>query len=890
MDASYYQKPIGQILELLKTRETGLSAEEVSKRLETYGLNEIKEERGAKWYRILFSQFLNVMVAILVVAMIISFAIGERLDAAAIGVIIMLNAIIGFIQEYKAEKAIEALRMSTPQETTVMRGGKILQLKTREIVPGDILVLEEGMQIPADARLMSIAELSTSEASLTGESNPIQKTLNAITASKSIGDLHNMVFLGTLVTKGRGRAVAVQTGMKTEFGKIAHAIQSEQKSTTPLQKSLNRLTKILAITVVAIAVALFIISLFTGRDLLEMILLNIGLAVSIIPEGLPAVITLALAVGAQHMAKKMAIVRKLTAAETLGSVSVICSDKTGTLTQNQMTVGVIYVDEKIFTITGAGYKPEGNFLDAGKAIEPLQSKELELLLINAGLCNNAQLMEKNGTWSILGDPTEASLLTLAHKANLNFENLQQQFPRTDELVFDSNRKRMSTVNGMYLFTKGAADSILEVCTHIQIHGSTVLLTDSERERIKKSDNAFAQDAYRVLGFAYKIIEMGEKPKEEKLIFLGLVGMIDPPRPEVQEAIVTCSKAHVNVVMITGDHPLTAQAIAKKIGIFREGEKILTGGELDTINDDSFSAVVEDIRIYARVSPHHKVRILKALKAKGHIVAMTGDGVNDAPALKSSDIGVAMGITGTDVAKEASDIILADDNFATIVLAIENGRTIYQNIKKCIRFLLSANFDELLVIVVIFTLGGPIPFIPLQILWINLLTDALPAVALGIDVPDEHIMTVPPRDPKESIVKRLLGFSLVASIVSAVATLVVYFTVLDDSSVAYMRTMVFTMIVVFELFLVFSARYGHQSFFKNFFKNKFLLVGVVISFILQLFAIYHPWFQKILETVPLSLNDWALIIGRTFVGIFIIELWKRFRSKRRQQLQELKNVQ
>lgn len=878
MDASYYQTSISQLLDVFETTENGLSSKEAQKRLETYGLNDIKKEEGMPWYRILFSQFVNIMVVILAIAMAISLAIGERLDAAAIGVIILLNAAIGFIQEYKAEKAVEALKMSTPQETIVMRDGEVLQLPTKEIVPGDILVLEEGMQVPADARLIHIAELSTSEASLTGESNPIKKTVDDITTSKSTGDLYNMVFMGTLVVKGRARAVVVQTGMQTEFGNIAHAIQREQKSITPLQKSLNRLTKFLAIMVVITALILFVISLFTGRDLLEMVLLNIGLAVSVIPEGLPAVITLSLAVGAQHMARKKAIVRKLTAAETLGSVSVICSDKTGTLTQNQMTVSTAYVNARMLTITGAGYKPEGKFLDNGKGIEPLHSKELELLLFNAGLCNNAQLKEKNGIWSILGDPTEASLLTLAQKAGINLEKLRQQLPRTDELVFDSHRKRMSTVNGTYLFTKGAVDSILAVCTHIQLNGNIIPLTDSEKETIQKADNAFAQDAYRVLGFAYKVFGGDEVPREEKMIFLGLVGMIDPPRPEVQEAIATCKRAHIRVVMITGDHPLTAQAIGKKIGLFEKDETTITGVELDALDDDHFALLVEKIRIFARVSPHHKVRILKALKAKGHVVAMTGDGVNDAPALKSSDIGVAMGITGTDVAKEASEIILADDNFATIVTAIEKGRTIYQNIKKCIRFLLSANFDELLVIIVIFMVGGPIPFIPLQILWINLLTDALPAVALGMDVPDEHIMTAPPRDPKESIIRRLLGFSLIASVVSAVATLVVYFTVLDDYSVAYMRTMVFTMIVVFELFLVFSARYGRQSFFKNFFKNKFLLAGVIISFILQLFAIYHPWLQNILETVPLSLNDWILIIARTIVGILIIELWKRFRPQ------------
>jgi len=871
----WYKLPVKKVLRALKTTEKGLKEAEAIARLKRYGYNEIKTVDSIKWYQILFEQFANIMMAILLVAMGVSLLVGEHIDAIAIGVIILLNAIIGFIQEYRAEKAVEALKKMAAPHAIVIRNGTTHQIDARELVPGDIIVLEEGMHIPADARLISTAQLKTIEASLTGESNPIRKDTNIVNKQHSIGDLHNMVFMGTVISQGHGLAVVVNTGMETEFGKIAHMVQTEKTSPTPLQKKLDHLSKIIAIAVVAITIMLFGFSFATGRDPLEMFMLSISLAVSVIPEGLPAIITLTLAIGVQKIAKHNAIVRKLPAAETLGSTSIICTDKTGTLTQNQMTVQALYLNNKLSKVTGVGYQPEGK-------ISAKKSKELDLLLQNAALCNNAHLINEDKTWEITGDPTEGCLLTLAAKAGIDLPKLAKKLPRTEELVFDSVRKRMSTThlrcgsNKKIMFTKGAPDTILEVCTHIRINGRVQKLTATKKKEILKVNNQLASKAYRVLGFAYNPVKSKTKPKEEKLIFLGLTGMMDPARPEVKGAIKKCHSAHIDVVMITGDHALTAMAVGKEIGLYKKGDEILTGADLEKMSTQQLQKIVEKVRIYARVSPHHKVKILKALKSKGHIVAMTGDGVNDSPALKSADIGVAMGITGTDVAKEASEMILTDDNFATIVDTVESGRVIFRNIKKFIRFLLSANFDEVIVISVVFLLGFPLPFIPLQILWVNLLTDALPAIALGTDVPDDDIMKLRPRNPKASIWGELLHFSLLAGLLSAGISLFLYFKDLDVNSIEHTRTLIFTTIVVFELMLVFSVRFAHRHYFTHFLKNKLLIFGVALSFFLQILAIYTPTLQSVLQTEALTLADWAWMVGLCGIAVVLIEVWKYFR--------------
>ncbi len=855
----------------LKTSKEGLNEKEAAARLQHYGPNEIREIHKIRWYQILLAQFTNVMMLILFVALGVSVAVGEELDAIAIGVIIILNAAIGFVQEFKAEKAVEALKKMAAPHAIVIRGGKTIEIPASQLVPGDLIILEEGMHIPADARIIEATQLRTIEASLTGESQPIQKTTNIVKKHGSIGDLHNMVFMGTVISRGHGTAIVVETGMKTQFGKIAHMVQTEKPSPTPLQQKLNHLSKMIAFLVVGIAILLFALSFATNRDPIEMFMLSISLAVSVIPEGLPAIVTLTLAIGVQKIAKHNAIVRKLPAAETLGSTSMICTDKTGTLTQNQMTVQVIHVNGKTQEVTGTGYDPKGE-------IKGKSSKELKLLLQTAALCNNAHLIKEGRKWDVTGDPTERCLLTLAEKAGIDYEVLNKKFPRKHELVFDSDRKRMSTFNDDKLLTKGAPDTVLEICTHIQINGKKQKLTAEIRNKILEQNDAFAQKAFRVLGFAYKEVNESTKLSESNMTFLGMVGMIDPPRPEVKLAIKKCRSAHIGVTMITGDHALTAQAVGREIGLYKKGDKILTGADLDKMTEHELTKICEKIRIFARVSPKHKVKILKAFKRNGHIVAMTGDGVNDAPALKAADIGIAMGVTGTDVAKEAGDMILTDDNFATIVDTVESGRVIYRNLKKFIRFLLSANFDEVIVISVVFLMGMPIPFLPLQILWVNLLTDALPAIALGTDVPDDDIMKLKPRNPKESIWHELLHFSLIAGFLASIVSLVLYFHTVNTTSIEHTRTLMFTTIVVFELMLVFSVRFSNSHYFTHFWKNKLLLFGVAFSALMQIAAIYHPAFQKVLETQALTANDWFWILGMCAGGILIIEVWKHFRPK------------
>lgn len=836
----------------------GLSQSEVKKLLHRYGPNEIKEIQRVRWYHILLRQFMNIMVLILLTALMVSLAIGENLDAIAIGSIIFINALVGFIQEFKAEKTVEALKKMTTIFALVRRDNGIQKIDARELVPGDILILEEGAQVPADARLIEVMQLSTVEASLTGESQPVDKSLNP---------KKNRVFLGTTVVRGHGLAIVEKTGMQTEFGKIAHLVQSETDDPTPLQKQLNKLSKMIAILVCAVAGFLFLFSLLTGRDLLEMFLLSISLAVSVIPEGLPAIITLSLALGVQRIAKRNAIIRKLAAAETLGSVSVICTDKTGTLTQNEMTVKEVWINQRLIKIPGIGYEPNEKLA--------VDSAELELLLRTAVLCNNSSLIEMGKDWQVTGDPTEGALLTLAAKSGIDREELNEQYPREEELIFDSERKRMSTLSKNTLYTKGAPDSVLSICSHIQLNGKIEKLTEKAKENLLKENDKLARQAYRVLGFAYK---QSSSAKEENMIFLGLAAMIDPARPEVKAAVEKCKNAYIRTVMITGDHTLTAQAIGKEIGLYKEGDKTLTGEELEKMSLEQLRKVVGEISIYSRVKPAHKVKILKALQGKGNIVSMTGDGVNDAPALKSADIGIAMGITGTDVSKQASDMILMDDNFATIVNTVEEGRIIYRNIKKFVRFLFSANFDEVIVVSVIFLLGFPAPFIPLQILWVNLLTDALPALALGTDNAEKDVMQLRPRNAKQSIVKELMGFSLLAGALSAGVSLALYFWRFQENSIEQLRTLMFTTIVVFELFLVFSARFEDRSLFNSFFSNKLLLLSVVVSLSMQMLAIYHPFFQKILETRPLGIVDWMSMLGASVLAISLLEIWKKFRKK------------
>ncbi len=851
-----------ETLENLKSDPQGLSVKEAKRRFEKNGPNEIREIGGPSWPRILLNQFLNIMVLILMVALIVSLATGEFLDAIAVGVIVVLNAITGFIQEFKAERAVEALKKMAAPMATVVRDGKIYQIPARELVLGDVVILEEGAQIPADARLLEASQMQAIEASLTGESLPVEKHTERIKKWSGLGDQNNMVFMGTILSQGHGKAVVTAIGMGTEFGKIAHLVQTESSGPTPLQKQMDRLSKWMAVSVCFLIALLLIVSILTGKDLLEVFMLSVSLAVGVIPEGLPAVITLTLAIGVQQMARQNAIVRKLPAAETLGSTQVICTDKTGTLTQNRMTVEKIHFNGKTVELEKLKVGP----------------KELDLILRAGCLCNNAKLIEEDEGTKLSGDPTEGAFLFLAKHFDINPLEVEASYPRENELVFDSKRKRMSTLNQGMVYTKGAPDMLLEACTHIQENGKVLPLTEEMRKKILEENNALAQEAYRVLGLAYKKHTEGEI-QEEGLTFLGLVAMIDPPRPEVAEAIQVCKRAHIQVVMITGDHALTAKAIGEKIGLYKEGNKVLTGDDLEKLDENTLAEMVEKVSIYARVSPEHKVKILKAFQKKGFVVAMTGDGVNDAPALKSADIGVAMGITGTDVAKAASKMILLDDNFSTIVKSIESGRSIFKNIEKFVRFLLSANIGEVLTIVILYFLGYTTALIPLQILWINLLTDAFPAIALGMDPAHKGVMLEKPRDHKSSIWTELIETSLISGALATGICVFLFLKNIDDLGLEHTRTLIFTAIVMFELFLVFSVRFMKSHYFTGFFSNIYLLLGVGLGFGLQLLGVYVPFFQDILKTAPLNALDWAWIVGLCIASMMLLEGWKILNLKR-----------
>lgn len=856
------------LLKELSSSSKGLSTKEAQKRLLRFGPNQIEKNGSKSPFRIFLSQFLNWMVLILLSGALISGFMGDWIDMLAIGLVILLNAVIGFLQEYKAEKAIEALKKMTASFALALRDGTLQKVPAQQLVPGDIVILEEGAQIPADGRLLEVEGMKTIEASLTGESNAIEKAVSPVKNPESLGDLVHIAFMGTVVSQGHGRMLVLHTGMKTEFGQIAQMVQEQKDEATPLQKKMDQLVKNLSVLILGVISVIFVIAVLQGKSLGEVLLLCISLVVSVIPEGLPTIITLTLAMGVQRLAKENAVVRRLSAAETLGSTDIICTDKTGTLTQNQMTAEAYFVNNSWNAVEGQGYAPTDHF--------EVGTKEEELLLRIGSLCNNATLFRNKSTWGITGDPTEGALLTLAQKGGLSLNDLEKKWPRHAELVFDSFRKRMSTVNGKLLFTKGAPDSVLEVCTHIVENGKRSILSPTKKKAILKQIEQKSAAAYRVLGMAYKEVAKGEKPEEKQLTFVGLVALMDPPREEAKKAIAICKEAQIQVIMITGDHALTAAAIGKKLGM--ETSSVLTGAELERMTDAALSKALKTTRIFARVSPKHKVRILELLQRKGHIVAMTGDGVNDAPALKKADIGIAMGITGTDVSKEASDMVLMDDNFSTIVSSVGRGRVIYANIKKFVRFVLSANFGEITVVSAIFVLGGPIPFVPLQILWVNLLTDSLPALALGVDEGEEDLMKKAPRKNGESILKDLIGVGLLAGLLCAAACLALYFYYKDSSSLPHLRTVLLCTIVVFEMLLVFSVRSENKHYFHRFFSNPYLLLGVASSVVLQILAVYLPFLQKVLKTAPLTGQDWVNITATCAVGILVLEIWKLVKNR------------
>ena len=736
----WYKKSKNEILKELDVDEkNGLSSNEALRRLEKYGKNKLETKKKKTLFKQFLSQLKDVMIYILIIAAIISAFLGEISDALIILLVIIINAVIGVIQESKAEKALDALKELSTPKALVKRDGSLKEILSEDIVPGDIVIIDAGRYIPGDLRLIDTANLKIEESAFTGESVPSEKDASFLPDKEiPIGDQNNMAFMSTLATYGRGVGVVVGTGMNTEIGKIAKMIEQEENDETPLQKKLSELGKILGFLAVGICILIFIISFFQGRDLLEMFLTSISLAVAAIPEGLPAIVAIVLALGVQRMVKKNAIIRKLPAVETLGSVSIICSDKTGTLTQNKMTVTTVYTNDS--------YIKESEF--------NLNDNESKLLVDCMVLCNDATYSEKSQT----GDPTEIALLESPFKLNILKEKLEKEFKRIDEIPFDSDRKLMTTVNLVdekkaRVFTKGALDSILSICNKISVNGKLLDFTKEYKAKVLENSNIMSDKALRVLAFAYKDISKENivlDSLEKDLVFIGMVGMIDPPRLEVKDSIKLCKSAGITPVMITGDHKNTAFAIANELGIAEDISQAITGHEIDKFKEEEFNEKIINYRVFARVSPEHKVKIVKAFKSHGNIVSMTGDGVNDAPSLKAADIGVAMGITGTDVSKGASDMILTDDNFSTIVSAVEEGRKIYLNIKKSIVFLLSCNLGEILTLFTAILLNWNSPLQPIHILWVNLITDSFPALALGVDKTKEDVMNNPPRNPKESI--------------------------------------------------------------------------------------------------------------------------------------------
>lgn len=875
--------------------EKGLSSELAKERLKSHGYNELISKEGPTIWQMLLSQFQDFLVLILIGASLVSALIGEVTDSVVIILIVVLNASLGVVQEFKANKALEALKKMAAPEAKVIRDGKIIEIPARELVPGDLVILEAGNYVPADLRLVESVNLKIEEASLTGESVPVEKNAEIVFNNDvPLGDRSNSAFMSTVVTYGRGKGIVVETGMNTEIGLIAEMLESYEEESTPLQKKLAELGKILGIASLAICGIVFILGLIRGVPILEMFMTAVSLAVAAIPEGLPAIVTIVLALGMQRMVKRHSIIKKLHAVETLGSTTVICSDKTGTLTQNEMTAQKVFVNGNVYSISGEGYKTQGEFTLNGKTIDPLADPDLKMLLTIGALCNDAKLEESGSdgdkTCRIIGDPTEGCLVVGAAKACMCLEELNKSRPRLQEIPFDSDRKRMTTFHpyedGYIACIKGAPDVMLNLSNRILKNGEILDLTEADREQILEINHEMASQALRVLAFAFKLEnELPKDPKPEEvekdMIFVGLVGMIDPARPEAKEAIEICKQAGIRPVMITGDYKDTAEAIARDLGMLDETSKVLTGTDLDAMSDEELVAVADQVSVYARVSPVHKLRIVEAIKQNNHIVAMTGDGVNDAPALKKADIGVAMGITGTDVAKETADMILTDDNFASIVAAVEEGRVIYANIRKFIFFLLSCNIAEILIIFVAMLVGLPIPLKPIQLLWLNLLTDAFPALALGMEAKEPDIMEKPPRNPNEPIMDHRMKVQIaIQSIFMTMAVLGVFTFALNTSSnLQVAQTYAFATLIFSELLRAYTSRSETLSVFKiGVFSNKYMVGGTFISFLLLLLVIYVPALREIFDTVKLSIYDWDIIVLFGMIPFIAAEVSKIFLRK------------
>jgi P-type Ca2+ transporter type 2C len=944
--AVWHSLEVDKSLELLKTNaETGLTPQEVQQRLQEYGPNELEETAGRGTWEILVDQFKNIMLLMLIAVAIISGVLdllawqqgtlkpGELpfKDTIAILAIVILNGILGYVQESRAEKALAALKKLSSPNVRVIRNSKPVEVAAQDLVPGDVMLVEAGVQVAADGRLIEESNLQVRESALTGEAEAVNKQAKlTLPEETSLGDRINLLFQGTEIVQGRAKVLVTNTGMQTELGKIASMLQAVESEPTPLQQRMTQLGNVLvtgSLVLVAIVVA---VGLLRGGNLQELLEVSLSMAVAVVPEGLPAVITVTLALGTQRMVRRNALIRKLPAVETLGSVTTICSDKTGTLTQNKMVVQSVYtnvvtqnrepnsqsVNNRSFSVTGSGYTPTGEFQLQGQKVDPYENPELQVLLVACALCNDSFLQQEKGEWKILGDPTEGALLTLAGKGGIEKDQWDSKLPRVGEFPFSSERKRMSVIcqvekvdNGVstitsvdpilsnllqsekyLMFTKGSPELILARCTHIYLGTGSVSLNDEQRRQILAENDSMASKGLRVLGFAYKpLTEMppdgSDETSEQGLVWLGLVGMLDAPRPEVRAAVQECRDAGIRPVMITGDHQLTARAIATDLGIAQEDARVLTGQELQRMSDQDLEQQVDLVSIYARVAPEHKLRIVQALQRRGRFVAMTGDGVNDAPALKQADIGIAMGITGTDVSKEASDMVLLDDNFATIVAATKEGRVVFTNIRRFIKYILGSNIGEVITIAAAPIIGlGGVPLTPLQILWMNLVTDGLPALALAVEPPEPDVMKRPPFSPRESIFARGLGSYMIRiGIVFAIISIALMWWAYSYTHAAgyqgnpdAWKTMVFTTLCLAQMGHAIAIRSNNRLTIEvNPFSNPYVLGAVVVTTILQLMLVYVPPLRSFFGTHFLNLSELGICLGFSALMFVWIEMEKLF---------------
>jgi len=890
---NWYSLSIAKIVHKLDIAKAGLTQQEAEKRLVQFGPNSLREEEKTSLAKLFFSQFANLLIVILLTAVGISFLLGEFLDAIIILVVVFFSAILGFIQEYRSQKALSALKKLASQTAHVIRNGQQKKINADQLVPGDFIILHWGDKVPADARLIEELDLEVSEAILTGESMPVKKNIKVLSDRQlPLAERLNMVYSGTIITRGHGQAIVVATGMNTEFGKIAYLLKTVEEEQTPLEKKLDNISRYLGFGSLIVCALATLLGIFRGYPILQMFIWGVSLAVAAVPESLPAVVTGSLSLGVWEMAKQKAIVRRLPAVETLGSINVICSDKTGTLTKNEMTVREVFVNDKTIFVEGTGYQPQGGFLLKKGFYDYKKDKELKELIKIGLFCNDAVLIQKGKDWLIDGDPTEGALVVLAAKAGLDKKEKRQEYPRLAEIPFEMERKRMSTlhtINDKYhLLVKGAPESVLSQCQYIQINREIKKLNKEEIAKILKQTNQMAKNAMRVLGFAYRTINKSEinlknnkltaEKWENNLIFVGLAGMIDPPREEAKQAIKQCRESGIRPIIITGDHALTTFAIGKEIGLFKKESDILTSEQLNKLSYNEFLDIV-DKKSYARASPEDKLRIIKALKEKGYIVAMTGDGVNDAPALKKADIGIAMGLTGTDVAKETADLVLADDNFATIIVAIKKGREIYDNIKKYLFYLLRCNIGEVLVLGGGFLFGLPPILSAIQILWVNLVTDGLPALALGIDPPDKNIMKRDSADSNKGIFSTksvILMFLLAGNMALVLLPQFAFYA--KSYQLIKVQTFVFITMVMMEMMNSYNSRSDQSIFTINPLANKWLNLAVASSIIATILIVQVPQLSYLFGTSSLTIKEWFIALLLSSSTLFFAEIGKVFLDK------------